>query len=544
MKYQLLLVTVFFYLLSSSVSAQWSSLGNRAAGTDICVTGSMKLAATEDGGAWIGWNCGYQSYIQRVTADGYLLFDSSAVTLTPDSLAVTNILMDILPVEGDELMVAYSNFGLHPNGRMCIYGQRFTAEGERLFDPFDSRVSWTTNGNESGWRRIVTDGNNGFWAFYFRDLSTNLYICGMNADGTKKMRNQRLVGDIGTIYGPEPVPDDSGGVHLAWGSGPGTYYRHMLHTEDFANAQPQLVVDGWSGGYHAVKDRTGGCFVIGSTGGVQHVMYNGDLPWGLEGQDNIDFAHGNSSAVSTPDSGFARAGAYRSGVFLVRINSDYSEYYEDFSILLNNPDEESVDSYVDPILRYDSSSDVFYICYVSIGEVHDYYLTTRKVDGATAENLWDEPVRIGPLTDGSSSGILAVLTSDGSLILSNLFRDHGSMLLLYKIYPDGTLAGSDQAVSPVTPSEMVKSFNLLSTFPNPFNGTVTLRVSLEYPGTYKWSVYSLTGELVSTQHFVASRSGTFEQTWTPSAGLAGGVYFVRWTKSGQHLATTKAVYMP
>ncbi|MBI5058215.1 T9SS type A sorting domain-containing protein [candidate division KSB1 bacterium] len=80
----------------------------------------------------------------------------------------------------------------------------------------------------------------------------------------------------------------------------------------------------------------------------------------------------------------------------------------------------------------------------------------------------------------------------------------------------------------------------LQAFPNPFNPSVTLTLSVPVPGDYALDVFDLTGRIVSSEHRFMSALTT---TMLDFSGLASGVYFAR--LHGAALSTTtKLLYLP
>ncbi len=86
-------------------------------------------------------------------------------------------------------------------------------------------------------------------------------------------------------------------------------------------------------------------------------------------------------------------------------------------------------------------------------------------------------------------------------------------------------------------------FNLISTFPNPFNATTTIRFSVgQVSKPVKLAVYDLFGRLVTDLNPTAapSRAATEQTVIWNAEGLPGGIYMIR-LESGSETRTMKAV---
>jgi hypothetical protein len=101
--------------------------------------------------------------------------------------------------------------------------------------------------------------------------------------------------------------------------------------------------------------------------------------------------------------------------------------------------------------------------------------------------------------------------------------------------PDGTVADIgafffDHNVRVTEPEPAVNpsSWSLSPAYPNPFNPTTTISVSIPQPAELNVSVFNIAGQQVATlasgTHSAGSHTLTFD-----AFNLAGGVYFVRAT---------------
>lgn len=120
------------------------------------------------------------------------------------------------------------------------------------------------------------------------------------------------------------------------------------------------------------------------------------------------------------------------------------------------------------------------------------------------------------------------LTSPQPLFEAPVFADGNGVYYSGKIYQP-TAAGLYSKMYDVTSGEPVVSpsqFQLSSVYPNPFNSTGTVNVSIELPGEYLFEVLLVTGQVLnSTTHF--SEGKQYFQYRIDGKNLSSGTYFLR-----------------
>ncbi|GBE31090.1 hypothetical protein BMS3Bbin04_02132 [bacterium BMS3Bbin04] len=84
-------------------------------------------------------------------------------------------------------------------------------------------------------------------------------------------------------------------------------------------------------------------------------------------------------------------------------------------------------------------------------------------------------------------------------------------------------------------------FQITSVYPNPFNPTVEVTMSLPSPGEVKAVWYSVDGRQVDQQKFGMMNAGSQRFSWTPN-NLTSGVYLLRLTTPFGTL-TEKVTYL-
>ena len=86
------------------------------------------------------------------------------------------------------------------------------------------------------------------------------------------------------------------------------------------------------------------------------------------------------------------------------------------------------------------------------------------------------------------------------------------------------VANSQYEVSSSLP--LATSFNLSDAYPNPFNPTTTMELTMPVSGDIRVAVYNLLGQSVSTLTSGYKDAGVYTLTWD-AANAASGVYFVK-----------------
>jgi len=76
------------------------------------------------------------------------------------------------------------------------------------------------------------------------------------------------------------------------------------------------------------------------------------------------------------------------------------------------------------------------------------------------------------------------------------------------------------------------SFNLSDAYPNPFNPTTTMTLTMPMAGDLKVEVYNLLGQVVATLASGYMEASTYTLTWDAS-NASSGVYFVHFTATGE-----------
>jgi Secretion system C-terminal sorting domain len=169
------------------------------------------------------------------------------------------------------------------------------------------------------------------------------------------------------------------------------------------------------------------------------------------------------------------------------------------------------------------------------GEFHQDALMF-KVDPLSGGVNWS--MLAGDNADGSDEGFSEILVlGEESYMLAGDGDfgelNHPAFLAWY----NATGLTIEQDSPPSTPSE----FTLASVYPNPFNATTTVNISLPAPTRITVDVINIHGQVVGTVHSGFTQAGQQTMSWSAD-GFASGVYFVRAVADG-HQAQMKKVLL-
>ncbi|MBZ0263864.1 T9SS type A sorting domain-containing protein [bacterium] len=572
----LLLSTLIFLALPISSHAQWVEGGIQL--NHYRIAGRIQLFATDDGGFWAVYedpvgDIHPRTMVQHFDSAGYAQFEGNGIPVVPDSVLryeMTDLFGAILRPDGNIMVCFAAN--LTEQYGLSVYAQVINHAGEYMFGTTGAPVSeeryvqWVSGGY--AWPFVASDGDGGLWVYFENPAAGNvMYVAGINGDGTQKLDQPHILGEYEGDPDPRISPDGEGGCFvfetIRLDLQDYQYFAHHINGEgEIEPEDPILVYHGPKApgdNYHLSSfDQENAFYLCNQERGLfQRIEPGGILPWGLEGRvENFAGTYSSTAVLSSEGDilsiAYRRAHIYKWEAY--RLRGDGTAFYDSavqqIDSINNSPDQKR------PLLIPTLDQTSFTVVY---GDSRwENNMPTAEIVafqfGSIPVNQWDEDgTTIDYRTLDShefyrfSSVRCGIRLMDDSCVIAVNFNNRDNQILntyLYKIYPDGTVAGRETSVGDDSQPTAPKGFRLRSAFPNPFNGTVTLRVDLAYPGNYEWTIYSLTGREVAHNTLTTHHSGLFEQTWTPPEELASGVYLVRWTKEGQHLTTTKLVYLP
>jgi hypothetical protein len=160
----------------------------------------------------------------------------------------------------------------------------------------------------------------------------------------------------------------------------------------------------------------------------------------------------------------------------------------------------------------------------------DVYLMRTDDNGDT---LWTDRIQ---RQYESTTALGACLTADGGYVVVGyrmLFGEPSSAYVV-RLAPDPLWAG--EWVPAATPQRVA-----LSAFPNPFNPTTNISITLPHTSKARLTVYDITGREVQMLHEGVLEAGAHHFTFD-GAGLPSGIYFAR-VESGGVVKTQKLLLL-
>ncbi len=104
-------------------------------------------------------------------------------------------------------------------------------------------------------------------------------------------------------------------------------------------------------------------------------------------------------------------------------------------------------------------------------------------------------------------------------------------------FGDGRFGNNPNIEPPDSPSAASANATLHPVYPNPFNPTTNLKISLQETADVKLSIYDINGRLVETLHDGSLSPGDYSFTFL-GTGLASGTYFAR-LRTGEAVSIQK-----
>jgi len=169
-----------------------------------------------------------------------------------------------------------------------------------------------------------------------------------------------------------------------------------------------------------------------------------------------------------------------------------------------------------------------------------------RVDDASDASLIKKDNKLSFKADGFIGGVQLTITHNSDLTLKMtdkaLFADYlttGNETRLLVISPETDelfsftgefeiteviIANSQYEVSVNLP--LAASFNLSDAYPNPFNPTTTMTLTMPMAGKIKVEVYNLLGQSVAILASGYKDAGTYNLTWD-ATDVSSGMYFVK-----------------
>lgn len=261
---------VYAQRITASGLAQWQENG-----VPICVeTGNQQdvmIVSDGAGGAIIAWEDGFSGedniYAQRINAGGTVLWATSGNPICLYAGHQRNLLM-VLDGAGGAIIVWEDERNLNTE----IYVQRVSADGYLLWDPDGVPVCTETGSKTLG--DAVQDGNGGIiiaWSEY-RGSSSDIYIQRINASGIVgwTVNGEAICAQTSDQRSPKIIADGGGGAFICWsdersGAIEDDIYAQKVdasgNVEWQINGIPICTANGNQAGSRITSDELGGAII-------------------------------------------------------------------------------------------------------------------------------------------------------------------------------------------------------------------------------------------------------------------------------------------
>ena len=186
---------------------------------------------------------------------------------------------------------------------------------------------------------------------------------------------------------------------------------------------------------------------------------------------------------------------------------------------------------------------------LDIVNIVNYILGNRSDDASSARLIQSENT-VSLTSDGYIGGVQMTLKhgADFSIELTGdaliaEYRTEGNQTILVIVVPDGedlfTYTGSFEIVDMIVANSTVAvdvnvapiAFSLSAAYPNPFNPSTTMTMTLPEAGNVTVQVYNLMGQVVATLASGYQDASTYTLTWDAS-DAASGLYIVKAETAG------------
>ncbi len=551
-----LIFPVLFFLPVPAVYAQWSSEGLMF--DPDYNTHAFQLLAEEDGGFWVIWSRVMPGSVsstrfQRYDLDGYPLFPEGGINTLADSLDPTGWFMGAVRCDDGSISLAINNYTNADIYR--VYGQKISPEGELLLGPTGSNVSVYDETEQYRLsvtpRWVTSDGNGGFWILwgtwqYFNDM----WISGMNSDGSFKLPDEDIfLGHYNINMEPIIQPELNGGAYIVWGGDPGDAVEHVyaqyvtsegdpfyeqpqavLHREDFHFGDPIRVV----------PDLTGGLYIC-TMRDWQRVNHDLEPLWGPDGSP-VQFPGGvdyPSNAVVLTDNSVNMIGPRNYELFYIRMDSAGTLLFPDGYTVYGTPDG-SLQSVAKEFVKHPDGNRTYGFTVIH-GYETGYNVQVQLVDSGGVD-LWpNRNIHVIEENENRWGYTDVIVTTDSNAVFGIINSDNGHAYL-YKIFQDGSIAGRENdVIEQNSNTELATTFQIINTYPNPFNSELKISLDVFEAGTYSMFIYTIEGRLVDSLAYNLT-NGLHNLIWKPK-NLASGILFMEWSGRNGKKKIKKVVYV-
>lgn len=537
----ILLFGFYFLILNTFLFAQWPNNAND--NLRVCfsdgVQSQHQFVSDSSGGFIVTWAdtrdgaTDYQIYAQRISADGYLLWDSVGVAICTDTLnqwepAITS----------DQQGGAIITWSDYRSGGADIYAQRINGSGQ---------VQWQANGvmvcDENRGQNvpvIVSDENSGAiiaWQDNRGAFGTYDDIYAQRVDSSGNMvwtQNGVWIHDnIGEERYPQIVPDGNGGAIVSWWTLGNHIYAQKINSSGglmWSSTGVRVSINGTNYPvFKLVSDENGGAIIVWR-GVIQDISArridsSGNYMWSDTSETIVCINSGNQETPHAASDG-------NGGVYVTWVDGRAG----------GNPDIYGQHVSVTGNLMWSDDG-------ILLSDYHTYIPSPKVisnpgngayfswVDQRVGNALWSQKILPDSTSDWGFDGVLTAggvsntsdvkMMSDGDGNFYTIFAINGKVYAK-KVLSDGSLGtvSSIQKPVPIYPKEFI----YLDSYPNPFNPETNIKLQLEEKADVKIIIYTITGKLIRTVYSGNFNSGDHVLQWNGAnengEKVSSGLYII------------------
>lgn len=550
-------IILLFVFLSSSIGlfAQWSS--NPAVNLTVCdTTGEQvlpKIAATSDGGCYIGWfdarSGGYAVYLQKLNALGVKQFPAGGLLISNNPQSSSLVDWDLAVDDSNCCVLAFTD--TRAGSSINPYAYRISPSGQFLWGANGIALTDSVNVFQANPKVICTSDGNFIIPWQYNN---KIGMQKINKAGTKVWGNVPImvIGNPGIsekFNYPIGVKSDNGNFILYWIGYTGSFIspaNYKLYTQKYSPAgsglwgnpqdtifnlggaqgtyQPTIYSDGNNGAVYVWQSYVTGptvCYVQRkNSAGVIQFPVNGSAVT-TTGATMLNFAPAASYMPSTGETYvfWQRKNSLQSviGVYGQKFSATGTRLWADSGLVVKPLDGNSFASL--STFTKDTSVMGYYMELGSIGLAKAFKLNRS---GALQ---WGGNILTPGAYAGAKGRMSTAINQNGmSMLAFQDNRNDAGGMYAQNINFDGTFGGPTGIInlSGLTPDK----YSLSQNYPNPFNPATKIKFEVAKNSLVNIKILDMLGREVRTLVNNNLNAGVYEVTFN-AGELSSGVYFYK-----------------
>ncbi|MFA5012286.1 MAG: T9SS type A sorting domain-containing protein [Ignavibacteria bacterium] len=558
MKKQLFSLILIF--CSISLYSQWSM--NPAVNLSISdLSGEQvlpKVAATSDGGCYIGWfdqrGGGYAVYLQKLNSQGVKQFAADGLLISNNPQSSSLVDWDLAVDDSNCCVLAFTD--TRAGSSINPYAYRISPSGQFLWGANGVALTDSVDVYQANPKVIVTSDGNFIipWQYNNKIAIHKLDKSGNKVWGTVPMM---IIGNpaIGTgekFNYPTGVKSDNGSFILYWVGYTGQFFspsNYKLYTQKYSGAgsglwgnpfdtlwnqgnanaiyQPSIYSDGNNGAVYVWQSFITGptvCYIQRKNSDGQILFPVNGVAATTTGAERLNFTPSASFMPSTGETymfwQIKNSNQSLIGVHGQRFSSTGARLWTDAGLEVKPLDGNSFAS----LWTYTRDTSILGY-YMEIGTATNDFAKAFKLD-RNGNKQWGGSIITPGAYDGKKGRMSVALNQSGMSILA--FQDNrndAGGMYAQNINYDGSF-GNPTGINSL--GEVPGKFSLSQNYPNPFNPTTTIKFEIAKSSLVTLKVYDIMGREVMSLVNQNMNAGTYEYSLN-MMNFTSGSYFYKMT---------------